>query len=74
MSGIRYLKAPATVNGQIVDVSKVDPTKVINPKEINGLGYGETIVIQDTLGNTRILVHTGVPNPLAGGEPYLVVQ
>ncbi len=74
LSGIRYLKAPATVNGQIVDVSKVDPTKVINPKEINGLGYGETIVIQDTLGNTRILVHTGVPNPLAGGEPYLVVQ
>jgi len=74
LSGIRYLKAPATKDGQTVDVSKRDPITAINPNEITGLGYGETIVIQDTLGNTRILVHTGVPNPLAGGKPYLVIQ
>ena len=75
VKGVRYLKTPATDSqGKSIDLSKRDPVKAINPQQVSGLGYGETIIMQDELGNTRILVHIGVPNPKENGAPFLVIQ
>ena len=75
LDGVKYYKAPKSKAGDVVDVSKVNPAASLHAGGASSsMNYGDTVVIEDTFGNTRIVVYTGVPNPLAEGAPYLIIQ
>jgi len=74
VNGVKYFEAPS-VNGVSMNISKVNPAVGLDKGGMSStMNYGDTVVMQDDFGNTRILVYTGVPNPSAEGAPYLIVQ
>lgn len=64
--GVRYFNF-----GQF-DASAFTPDQ-FGPQEAN-FKLGDSIVIQDDNGALRLMVYTGVPNPLLNGSKYIVVQ
>jgi len=67
VDGVRYF------NFGEYDATTFTP-EAMDPKVESGFKFGETIVVEDNSGAVRLMVYTGVPNPLLNGSKYIVIQ